>query len=289
MYLLIDFFLPLLVFTLCGGNETEPEPGALTPTYIWRDDVTGVSFTCDKCPPGTYLRMRCTKDSKTECEPCPKSHYTEIWNYIERCQYCNIFCTDDQFVSVQCTQFHNRKCECKDGFYMRHGSCSRHSRCLPGEGVLSNGTAYTDVTCEPCRGGFFSADSSSRKSCQKFTVCTPDRTTIPGDDRHDVYCSACKSGSMTQEDEAICDGELMEFLGLQILTSRKHKRLMTVLRRSAGKNFTEKSTVLDLLTTIKNKPSNNKPFANRMHDILDTDGLLHLRRKVNKWFPHMTL
>lgn len=65
------------------------------------------------------------------------------------------------------------------------------------------GTAYSDVTCEPCRGGFFSADSSSRKSCQKFTVCTPDRTTIPGDDRHDVYCSACKSGSITQEGERL--------------------------------------------------------------------------------------
>lgn len=212
--------------------------------------MTGVSFTCNKCPPGTHLRKHCTKDSRTECGPCPKSHYTEIWNYIERCQYCNIFCTDDQFVSVQCTQFHNRKCECKDGFYMRHGSCSRHRRCPPGEGVISNGrlsdnvwlpfimntpfpllffqlalqttaiclqikytfydqypyfpgTAHTDVKCEPCPVGFFSAESSSRKTCQKFSVCAPGRTTIPGNDMNDVYCSACRTGSRTHEGQNI--------------------------------------------------------------------------------------
>lgn len=285
MHPLTNCVLPVLVFALCGGSV--PEPGAHTSTYIWRDDATGDSLTCDLCAPGTYLLKHCTKDRKSDCGPCPKSHYTEIWNYIERCQYCNRFCTADEIESVPCTQLHNRQCECKDGFHMRHGSCSRHRRCPPGEGVISNGTAHTDVKCEPCPVGFFSAESSSRKTCQKFSVCAPGRTTIPGNDMNDVYCSACRTGSRTQEDEAICDGELMEFLALQILTPRKDKRLVAVLRRSAGKATTKNATVLDLIKTIRNKPG--KPFAIQMHDILNTDRLFHLRTKVNKWFPHMNL
>lgn len=62
---------------------------------------------------------------------------------------------------------------------------------------------------------------------------------------------------------------------------------MAVLRRSAGKATTNNATVLDLLKTIKNKAG--KYFAIQMRDILNTDRLLHLRTKVNKWFLHMNL
>ncbi|XP_010874079.1 tumor necrosis factor receptor superfamily member 6B [Esox lucius] len=284
MHLLADSFLAFVVFTFCGGNPPEP---ATSPTYMWRDHETGDSVICDKCAPGNYLIKHCTKYSKSICGPCPTSHYTEVWNYIERCQYCSRFCTNEEIESVPCTPLHNRECECKDGFYLKYGSCLKHSRCRPGEGVITNGTAHTDVECEPCAGGFFSNESSSSKACQSFSVCAPGYTTIPGNEMNDVYCSLCKNGSRTAEDEAVCDRELQEFLAMQILPPRKHKRLVTVLRRGVGKNSTKNQSVSELLTTLRTKPI--KPFAVHVVDIMNTEGLLHLRSKIIKWFPHIVL
>ncbi|KAJ8016435.1 hypothetical protein DPEC_G00007180 [Dallia pectoralis] len=267
--MLAQYLLASLVVSFSSGDPLEP--GTSSPTYKWRDHATGETLVCNQCAPGNYLIKHCTKYSQSVCGPCPESHYTEIWNYIERCRYCNRFCTNDEIESVQCTQLHNRQCECKDGFYSKYGSCLRHSTCPPGQGVIANGTTHADVKCQPCAEGFFSNEWSSSKACQSSSVCPPDRTTIPGNEMNDVYCSSCKKESRTVEDQAVCDGELLKFLDMQVLTPRKQKRLVSILRRHAGRNADQE------------KP---KPFAIHMLEILERQRLFHLRRKVIKWFPH---
>lgn len=80
--------------------------------------------------------------------------------------------------------------------------------------LFTTGSSHTDVKCAPCPEGFYSAESSCTGGCQKLTVCPSNCTTIPGNDKHDVYCSLCKSGTKTREGEtlikALSDG-LAEF------------------------------------------------------------------------------
>lgn len=107
--------------------------------YKWIDDVTGEPVTCERCPPGMYVVKHCGRSASTQCAACPDMHYTEYWNYVERCLYCSVFCTEEQYEKVKCSKNQNRVCECKDGFYSSSGFCERHRVCPAGEGVIANG------------------------------------------------------------------------------------------------------------------------------------------------------
>lgn len=114
--------------------------GAATPTYWDTDPQTGEQVECDRCRPGTYLRVRCTATQKSVCAPCPSGSFTELWNYIGKCLRCGV-CGPSQVVKRPCTADRDCQCQCQQGFYYRSQSdmCRRHSECPVGQGVLSNG------------------------------------------------------------------------------------------------------------------------------------------------------
>ncbi|XP_010289316.1 PREDICTED: tumor necrosis factor receptor superfamily member 6B-like, partial [Phaethon lepturus] len=92
-------------------------------------------LTCQQCPPGTFVAQHCTRDRQTVCAPCPDLHYTQYWNYLEKCRYCNVICEEKQVEVQQCNSTHNRVCQCQEGYYSEMEFCIRHSECPPGSGV----------------------------------------------------------------------------------------------------------------------------------------------------------
>uniref|UniRef100_G3UNN5 TNF receptor superfamily member 6b n=1 Tax=Loxodonta africana TaxID=9785 RepID=G3UNN5_LOXAF len=88
--------------------------GAATdaPTFPWRDAETREWLVCGQCPPGTFMLRPCSRGSPTACRACPPRHYTEFWNYLERCRYCNVICGEREEEVRPCTSAHNRACGC---------------------------------------------------------------------------------------------------------------------------------------------------------------------------------
>lgn len=115
-------------------------------TFTNTDPNTGMSVVCDSCPPGTYLRARCTSTSKSDCAPCPSGSFTELWNYIPKCLRCGI-CGQHQVEKTACTADKDCQCECKQGYYYKKkfDMCLCHSECHYGEGVLTKGRSPSDT------------------------------------------------------------------------------------------------------------------------------------------------
>ncbi|XP_010212254.1 PREDICTED: tumor necrosis factor receptor superfamily member 6B [Tinamus guttatus] len=107
------------------------------PTYQWKDAVTDAKVTCQQCPPGTFVAQHCSSARPTVCAPCPDLHYTQYWNYLERCRYCNVICEEKQVEVQQCNATHNRVCQCREGYFAENEFCIPHSECPPGSGVIS--------------------------------------------------------------------------------------------------------------------------------------------------------
>ncbi|KAJ8369651.1 hypothetical protein SKAU_G00096790 [Synaphobranchus kaupii] len=274
----------IILAALAFAPRTSSELQA--PTYKWTDDVTGVPLTCYKCPPGTRMVKHCTKDKPTVCGQCPQSHYTEFWNYLERCRYCNVFCMDDQFEKSPCNATHNRVCECKSGYYFNEGFCTKHSACPPGEGVSLNGTAYADAKCAPCEEGYFSAEFSSIKQCQKHSLCEAGERAIPGHEKQDTFCTLCKIRSpaiaSSPEDQTTCDRAVMTYVSQYHLRLKKYKRLESTVKRIAkekGKNV----PLMNMFLAIQ-KSRKDQPFVDIMVDILKRCHLCNLELNVKKWF-----
>ncbi|KAJ8400599.1 hypothetical protein AAFF_G00393680 [Aldrovandia affinis] len=250
-------------------------------TYQREDDLTGDSVTCEKCAPGTYLVSHCTKDRRTVCAACPHLHYTQVWNYVERCEYCNAFCTEDQYEKVKCHPKGNRVCECKTGYYQNEDFCVKHSACPPGEGVSQNGTADTDVECMQCPDGSYSSEHSSTKACQKYSECVDGEREIPGDKMQDSFCTACKNAG-TLEDQIVCDRAVLEFVVQYVLPPRKHRRLENTVKRATKDNSDLRHQLI-----ILQKSRGDQLFVNVMLEILQSARLPRLQRKVEKWFLKM--
>ncbi|MGH0137704.1 UNVERIFIED_CONTAM: hypothetical protein FKN15_040745, partial [Acipenser sinensis] len=235
-------------------------------TYLHQDPVTGQTLTCNRCPPGQHLQNHCTATHQTICAPCSENYYTQYWNYIEKCQYCNNFCKENQFVKKECSPFHNRVCECRKGYYwhfefcIKHSECPpeygvkveenyytqywnyiekcqycnnfckenqfvkkecspfhnrvcecrkgyywhfefciKHSECPPEYGVKVEGTPHKDTVCEKCPPGWFSSVSSKHEKCLKHTDCESLNLIqiISGTGWHDNLCSSCTDPKAT--------------------------------------------------------------------------------------------
>uniref|UniRef100_M3XKL0 TNFR-Cys domain-containing protein n=2 Tax=Latimeria chalumnae TaxID=7897 RepID=M3XKL0_LATCH len=158
-------FSIVVSFSVYGRTQLD------TPTFNHWDSTTGQLLTCNQCPPGQYLTKHCSVHHQTHCASCPADHYTQVWNYIEKCQYCNNFCKRDQYVKHECNATHNRVCECKEGFYWYFEFCMKHSECPSEYGVRVKGTPYANTVCEKCPHGFFSLVSSSTEPCRTHTDC----------------------------------------------------------------------------------------------------------------------
>ncbi|XP_015239384.1 PREDICTED: tumor necrosis factor receptor superfamily member 6B-like [Cyprinodon variegatus] len=208
----------LLAVTLCFTSAD--------PTYEYRDRLTGRTRECNQCRPGTYVAAHCTANTPTKCEPCPNGHYTALWNYLPRCLYCNVFCTQNQEVDTECSATTNRACRCKAGFYMMDDYCFRHSECGPGFGVQTKGTPINDTVCEKCPKGYFSASSSMLDQCKKHKHCpTGSSVLLRGSALHDTICGSCESLANGGDDlravlSALFSGNRMQKRDLKIFIHR---------------------------------------------------------------------
>lgn len=209
--------LPALLLALAVGGTA-----AGAPTFRWRDRDTREWLVCSQCPPGTFVQRPCGRDSPTACGACPQRHYTQFWNYLERCRYCNVICGEREEEAQPCTATRNRACRCRAGHFAHAGFCLEHAPCPPGAGVVaagawgapgwdsgrsrgrpapvtpasppSPGTASQDTQCQPCPPGTFSASSSSSEPCRPHRNCSALglALNVPGSPSHDALCTSCR-------------------------------------------------------------------------------------------------
>ncbi|XP_062278894.1 tumor necrosis factor receptor superfamily member 11B-like [Scomber scombrus] len=180
--------LVLLSDILCGASA-----GEVAPKYEHTDHLTGKTLLCDKCPPGTHMTAHCTTTKSTQCKQCRENHYTELWNYLPRCLYCNNLCLGNMEVEKECSAVSNRVCRCKEGFYWTNDFCMRHLECGPGYGVQTKGTSQNNTVCETCSDGYFSNSSSALEPCVKQQECAHGQIVLlPSTIYQDTVCGSCQ-------------------------------------------------------------------------------------------------
>ncbi|XP_054530472.1 regulator of telomere elongation helicase 1 isoform X7 [Pan troglodytes] len=220
----------LLVPAVCGVAET--------PTYPWRDAETGEWLVCAQCPPGTFVQRPCRRDSPTTCGPCPPRHYTQFWNYLERCRYCNVLCGEREEEARACHATHNRACRCRAGFFAHAGFCLEHASCPPGAGVIAPGTPSQNTQCQPCPPGTFSASSSSSEQCQPHRNCTALglALNVPGSSSHDTLCTSCTGFPLSTRVPGAeeCERAVIDFVAFQDISIKRLQRLLQALEAPEG-------------------------------------------------------
>ncbi|KAM4580042.1 uncharacterized protein PAE49_005086 isoform 2-T2 [Odontesthes bonariensis] len=226
--LAVLFLLPVALF---GATASDPAP-----TYERHDPTTGKTLICEKCEPGTHMEAHCTATTPTKCMPCRSGHYTELWNYLPRCLYCNNICTQNLEVETECSPLSNRVCRCKEGYWMKD-FCIRHSKCGPGHGVQIKGTRQRDTVCEECPEGSFSNSSSAIDSCVKHRECAiGELVLLPASPLGDTVCGS-------SEDEAL-RAILSQFMSTQRNRVRQLRRVFgRIIRKSEKASCTERTTL----------------------------------------------
>lgn len=275
--------LLLLLAELACGAE---------PTYQWKDAVTSQKITCQQCPPGTFVAQHCSRDKRTECAPCPDLHYTQYWNYLEKCRYCNVICGEKQVEVQQCNATHNRACQCQQGYYSDMEFCIRHSECPPGSGVVKAGTPFEDTQCHECPPGFFSSNSSTNP-CQPHQDCEQQGkvTNVQGNKYHDTLCTSCRlgRGNSTQEPAAEdddCEQALIDFVVYQNIPVKKLKRLQQILERSPKKQapWTRAAIQEKFRAFLTHKKEEHSQVAKELLVALRTVKLHSIEEKVRQRF-----
>nr|XP_020478266.1 tumor necrosis factor receptor superfamily member 6B-like [Monopterus albus] len=182
----------LLLSELAAQVEAVP---ARSLTYNEIDSTSGSSLVCDQCPPGTYLRSRCTSMQKSQCAPCPQGSFTELWNHITKCLRCGV-CGQNQVVKTACTADRDCQCECIQGYYWeeKYDMCVRHTHCQSGQGVLTEGTPYKNTVCQVCSDGTFSNAATGNQNCTAHTSCDAAglKLLLKGSTWHNSVCASCE-------------------------------------------------------------------------------------------------
>lgn len=223
--------LPALLLALAVRGAA-----AGAPTYRWRDADTGEWLVCRQCPPGTFVQRPCRRDGPTLCGACPQRHYTQFWNYLERCRYCNVICGEHEEEARPCAATHNRACRCLPGFFAHAGFCLEHAPCPPGAGMVIPGTPSQNTQCQPCPPGTFSANSSSSEQCQPHRNCTALglALNVPGSSSRDALCTNCSGFPLStlepgEPGPEECERALVDFVAFQDIALRKLLRLQEAL------------------------------------------------------------
>uniref|UniRef100_A0A3Q0RSP9 TNFR-Cys domain-containing protein n=1 Tax=Amphilophus citrinellus TaxID=61819 RepID=A0A3Q0RSP9_AMPCI len=181
-------FVPVVLLSLCAAQAD-----SVAMTFEDKDPTTGLSVTCDRCSPGTYLRTRCSSTKKSECAPCPPGSFTEVWNHIGRCLRCGV-CSHNQVVKTPCTADRDCECQCKPGYYYKqeYEMCVRHSECSSGQGVVTKGTPDQDTVCQICPEGTY-ADIFSAHNCTAHKSCSNAglQLVLMGSSWHNSVCANC--------------------------------------------------------------------------------------------------
>ncbi|CAJ1082840.1 tumor necrosis factor receptor superfamily member 6B-like [Xyrichtys novacula] len=204
-----------------------PEP---VPTFTDTDPITGKSLVCERCPPGTFLRARCTETQKSECAPCPNGSFTELWNYIGKCLRCGV-CGHNMVVKTGCTAKRDCQCQCRPGYYykMKYDMCLRHSECHSGQEVLNAGSPDEDTVCRTCPNGTYSDIVSAHKNCTEHKDCEAAglQLALKGSVWHNSVCMDCQ-GSTSKDGAEYLREILPAFFVHQKMAIR---RLRQILRR----------------------------------------------------------
>ncbi|XP_041844967.1 tumor necrosis factor receptor superfamily member 6B-like isoform X2 [Melanotaenia boesemani] len=228
--------LSLAVLFLLSGVLWESSAEDLIPTYDYQDPYTWETFKCNKCPPGTHIAAHCTATTPTKCEPCRSDHFTELWNYLPRCLYCNI-CTQKQEVETECSPVRNRVCRCKEGYYWVDDFCVSHTQCGPGYGVQARGTSQKDTVCEKCTNGYFSKSSSALDSCVKHQECANgEQVLLHGSAAEDTLCGSCEDLANKGE---IFRTFLSAFFSKNLKRVRQQKRFVSRIICKSGQESCE--------------------------------------------------
>ncbi|KAM3597057.1 uncharacterized protein V6R79_025497 [Siganus canaliculatus] len=220
----------LLLQSLRSGVDAHP------PTFTDTDPLTGRSVECNRCPPGTYMKARCTSRHQSDCAPCPAGSFTELWNYIPKCLRCGI-CGQNQVVKKECSVDSDCQCECKQGFYYkaRFDMCLRHGECPPGHGVLSRGTAEKDTVCHACSNGTFSSSSSALDNCTEHSSCGAAHLLLKGSTWHDSLCTSCAARESKEGADYLRE-ILPAFFAHQQIHVRRLRRIVHKLPSADGKS-----------------------------------------------------
>ncbi|XP_078396308.1 tumor necrosis factor receptor superfamily member 6B-like [Cetorhinus maximus] len=258
---------------------------ASVPTFQYEDR------TCSRCPPGQYMNVPCTKDRDTICAPCSANHYTQFWNYLQKCQYCNNFCKEAQYIKHECNATHNRVCECKDGYFWKYEFCMKQKVCLPGYEVKTAGTPYTERVCGKCARGYFSSVSSAIAQCKRHTNCTELglKLDILGTAWHDNLCSPCQPHG-SREGITECEQALFYFVARQKIEQRKvfsfGKALLNETRRSVLETWNDKQKHQQIMLFLDKWKMQQKETitAEALVKILRAVKLKKVAKKVSKKF-----
>ncbi|KAJ6658823.1 hypothetical protein lerEdw1_019746 [Lerista edwardsae] len=109
------------------------------------------SKCCKKCSPGEEMRLRCTVQDETKCEPCEPGYYSQDFNEDSSCTLCTICDPDRGLQEVkECEKTSNTVCTCLSGFSPEPGKDKQ--------------------SCKPCPPGQFSKGGNDM--CQLWTNCT---------------------------------------------------------------------------------------------------------------------
>ncbi|XP_009082379.1 PREDICTED: tumor necrosis factor receptor superfamily member 6B [Acanthisitta chloris] len=277
-------FPPLLLFLAELGCDAHP-------TYQWKDAVTSERLVCKQCPPGTFVKQHCTREEQTVCDPCPDLHYTQYWNYLEKCRYCNVICGEKQVEVQQCNSTHNRVCQCQEGYYSDMEFCIKHSECPAGSGMEKPGTPFEDTQCQDCPHGFFSP-SSSKDPCQPHQDCEQQGkvTNVQGNQYHDTLCTSCRvgRGNSTQEpavEDEDCQQAMIDFVVYQNIPMKKLKRLQQILERSPKKTLRTKAAIQEKVRTfLTHKKEKHHEVTKKLLEALRVAKLHSIEEKVRKRF-----
>ncbi|KAM3928470.1 tumor necrosis factor receptor superfamily member 11A [Leptodactylus fuscus] len=149
---------------------------------------------CDKCPPGTHMKSRCTATANTTCIPCGPNEYMSFWNEDLT---CTLFMVCDSGKALRMSYPGNstypRECECTEGYHFepKQELCVENTKCLAGFGVQSPVQPNKNTVCIPCPAGYYSNSSSKTDACTPWTNCTGIglEEIAPGTNISDAVCN----------------------------------------------------------------------------------------------------
>ncbi|CAL8247368.1 unnamed protein product [Lota lota] len=119
---MLSFFVPIislsnLLFLYCVDSLHCSEK-----EYAWPVDS---QHCCLKCPPGKYLRGRCSSNHiESRCESCPTGQYTNSFNTEPSCPFCST-CNPSLWLEEEspCQTNQNTVCRCQLGFTCKSQPC----------------------------------------------------------------------------------------------------------------------------------------------------------------------
>ncbi|XP_045152859.1 tumor necrosis factor receptor superfamily member 6B [Echinops telfairi] len=281
--------LPALLITLAVHGAV-----TVAPTFPWRDEETQELLVCDQCPPGTFVQWPCRRDSPTDCVACPSRHYTQFWNYLGRCRYCNVVCGEREEEVQPCSTTRNRACRCRAGFFAHAGFCLEHAQCPPGAGVVAPGTPSQNTECQSCLPGSFSAGSSSSERCQPHRNCSALGLTlnVPGSAFHDALCTSCPRLGLSAPDSQECERALLDFVAFQDISFKRLMRLQQALaalgarRRQVSREEGRAASQLKLRRQLAELGAGDGALGARLLWVLRAARLAGLERSVrSRFFP----